>query len=209
MGASQECELSDILPSKEFVPDEFNYLGPDRGTKIHPAKNQAAETAFEAYVVDKYTLPSGPKQFQGRVQTGARLTREKTVTSETIDNHHEMLLWAAFNGNEPSTEYFTEWCDVELSDDVVDGYRRSEFFFREPQTQQWPNDQTAASKPYREYAAILQSTDWGVLEVEVERNDVNEHWETRRVAQQLMTRMQHIATVSARPTDPAALDDEE
>ncbi|WP_152417968.1 hypothetical protein [Haloferax elongans] len=126
-----------------------------------------------------------------------------------VDDHHEVLLRDAFHGQEPSTEYFTAWCDVELSDRAVDGCRRSEFFFREPQTQQWLNEQTAAPKPYREYAVILQSTDWGVLEVEVERNDVNEQWETRRLAQRLMSNMRHTAAGSTRPADPTTQDNGE
>lgn len=208
-GVSQKRSLQELLPPEDLVPDEFEYLGPERGSDTRRVLGRDAGKVLGAFAADEYMLSSGSRLFQGHVTPKVRLALGEEVTSETIDNHHEASLWSAFHGQEPSTEYFTGWCDVELSDCAVDGYRRSEFFFREPQTQQWSNEQAAASKPYREYGVILQSTDWGVLEVEVERNDVNEQWEMRRLAERLMTHMQHTAAVGSPPASPTVQEEGE
>lgn len=189
--------LETLLPTTAAVPDTYHDpTGIERSRRLVPA--EAMSTSPNSVGVTErtrrfvYRDPDvAPKR---EIQVTAGLLDESARASETIDSHHEDALEQAFGGRDPGLEYFSDWVEATLDTDTVAGHRRTIHHQRRPQIFIEPDDGGQISDtPYYEYTLILQSTDWGLLEVEVDHQDEPVAGRTERLARSLMTHMREAA----------------
>lgn len=207
----QDRSLTEILPPEAVIPDEFEPLGPpERRMSIrtsipHDTQGIDATAALQEHGIGG---DESLTRRQGRLETQARLARDNERTPDGLDAHHERVLEEAFPGQGPAEEHFTDWCETQLIEETVGGRRRSEFWLRAPELRQQPGREDSAdtSRPYREYALVIQSTDWGPLSVEIERTGVSERGELYRLATRLMKEMQLATVMGPPPTRGAGWD---
>ncbi len=215
----RDVSLSSLLPELKHLPPEYEdttwkcrqLVGGDTdydeerdepltGFRSNPLGWDTEQSIRSAFAQRIFSVSRGPGHHIGRVKVQASLTRGEQAIHRTIEKHHENQLWRAFGRREPTLDYFSGWYDTDIVERTVNGHRQTRHWRRSPQMQQWADEPAQSERPYNEYALLVQSTGWGVLEVEVEHTDVDEKWQTRRLARRLMTYMNHPVTTSLTPT---------
>jgi hypothetical protein len=178
-----------VLPPASFFPEDYEDVTTDP-SGVHTPFYRPREQTAVSYA--KLELEAAPSEDGSYTEVRVEVSRVETDQDPTehVTMLHENGLSGVFGHHEPPPSQFTDWVDFERSEESVDGHRRTVRWVRRPQIfHDLTNSTSGSTKPYHEVAVILQSTSWGLLEVEIEQRDAREEGATLQLAERAIDYM--------------------
>lgn len=174
--------LADLFPPIDALPPTYERLLLHEGTVFCrglPWATGASVCGEDARAV--YTPEGQRGDIIGNVVCRARLAEEDRRSPAARDEYHDIPLWEEFDG-EPTLDGFTDWVEADLAEQQVDGHRRTTYWRRSPVLRDGPwRPEEESDLPCSEFAAAVQTTDWGVIHVGVYLTSAPEEGRARRI----------------------------
>ena len=175
--------LHQILPPVSFFPEGYEDVTKDASGVYKPFHRPRADASVSYAKLELEDTPTEDGPYTEVRVVVSRVETEQDPT-EHVAKLHENGLSAVFGHHEPPPSQFTDWVDFERLEELIDGHQRSVRWVRRPQIfHDLTNSASGSTKPYHEVAVILQSTSWGLLEIEIERRNAQVERATLELAE--------------------------
>jgi len=186
--------LADLFPPIDALPDPYEWLTLKEGTRFSRSLPWASGRSVPGEdALDVYTPDGRQEGVVGNVVCRAMLADGDSRSAADRDEYHDLELWEEFDG-EPTLERLTDWVKADLAEQQVDGHRRTMHWRRVPVLQDGPwRPQRDGDLPCREFAAAVQTTDWGVIHVGVYLASAPEEGRTMRIRDAVLERFHEQA----------------
>lgn len=163
-------KLEDFLVQARHLRDEYELL--DAHTEDHPnfyhvainTDTPTSRTAEHQFGLLE-TNESAPAELTSRVHT---LPASASPSPRDYDRLHDWVLQDTWTHTDVPTHGFTDWVDVIAEEDSTGKCHRTVRWARMPILQRRtdvPQPDPIPSRPYLEYATVIQKTDWGILDL--------------------------------------------
>lgn len=163
---SENPALAEFLPHSSAIPVPFEattirgYALFDTHAKYVDTDRIVATTAHAVYT------PSG-RVSEDSVHAACRLIigKETGTSTPPVSDYHEEELWRTFNGD-PDRPLYSDWVTTDLDTTTVNDFDRTTYSQRRP-ILYLDGLSESVQRPVLEYAFVIQSTAWGLVETAV------------------------------------------
>lgn len=163
-------ELEDFLVQERHLRDEYELLDSHTGDRPNFYYTSFGTDMPTSRTVEHRfglldTERSAPAELTSRVNA---LPASGSPSPPDLERLHDWVLQDCWTDTDPPNHNFTDWADVITDRKSAGECSRHTLWIRKPILQRRtdvPQPDPLPSRPYVEYATVIQKTDWGVLDL--------------------------------------------
>jgi len=182
--------LTDLFPSTDAVSVDYELQLIDEGCGFRctlPWDRSKLITGEDALAI--YATESLQDGTDGYIACRVILADENCQSRNELNEYHDFELWELFSGK-PTVDVFTDWVKTDLTEQRVNSHQRTTHWRRVPvlRTESTRPD-TEDNLPCSEFAATVQTTDWGIIHLGVHLDSVSAEGRSRRIRDEVFSRL--------------------